>query len=231
MSDFEEEPAGEPARRRWSQRMRTDPHFRAIKLAHWQFQIDYARARGWPAPSHSTGGLDFYGRIHEEWSRERQLADPTAWKQESEEIAHAVAEWRAEYEAKQRESDARNDAAQAGLRNRPPTREVTLETGKLDGRLYSEYGEELQAHLGAGRDAEAEALLLKLLDVIEDESEATGNGVAPWYYERLAILYAKRRDHESEVEVLERFARQRHAPGATPPKLLQRLEKARKKLK
>jgi hypothetical protein len=211
--------------------MRTDPHFRAIKLAHWQFQIDYARARGWPAPSHSTGGLDFYGRIHEEWSRERQLADPTAWKQESEEIAHAVAEWRAEYKAKQRESDTRNDAAQAELRKRPPTREVTVETAKLDGRLYSEYGEELQAHLGAGRDAEAEALLLKLLDVIEDESEATGNGVAPWYYERLAILYAKRRDHESEVEVLERFARQRHAPGATPPKLLQRLEKARKKLK
>jgi len=51
--------------------------------------------------------------------------------------------------------------------------------------------------------------------------------VAPWPYEQLAIIYHRTKDYTSEVHILERFARQRHASGVKPAKLLERLEKAR----
>ncbi|HWO71024.1 MAG TPA: hypothetical protein VNP94_09760 [Actinomycetota bacterium] len=78
-----------------------------------------------------------------------------------------------------------------------------------------------------GKEDEAERLLLRLVDAVEAEAAAEGWGVAPWYYEQLAIIYRKRKDLDAEVRILERFAGQRHAPGASPPKLLERLEKAR----
>lgn len=57
-------------------------------------------------------------------------------------------------------------------------------------------------------------------------AQAEGWGVAPWYYEQLAIGYRKRNDIRSEIAVLERFAGQQRAPGATPPQLLERLAEA-----
>jgi hypothetical protein len=71
-------------------------------------------------------------------------------------------------------------------------------------------------------------LLLELVDATESEAQTMGDGVAPWYYEQLAIIYRKRRDVASEVGVLERFARAPRAPGVGPRKLVQRLEKARR---
>lgn len=67
----------------------------------------------------------------------------------------------------------------------------------------------------------------ELIKAVEAESRAEKWGVAPWYYEQLAIIYRKRKDYLKEIEVLERFAKQKHAPGASTPKLLERLEKAR----
>lgn len=78
-----------------------------------------------------------------------------------------------------------------------------------------------------GQEDAAEKLLLKLLDAIELEVASEGFGVAPWYYEQLAIIYRKQKDYLKEIEILERFAKQKHAPGASTPKLLERLEKAR----
>ena len=79
----------------------------------------------------------------------------------------------------------------------------------------------------AGDDEALEKALLDLVQMTETESRASGWGVAPAWYEELAILYRKRKDYLAEVAVLERFANQRHAPGVKPPQLLERLDKAR----
>jgi len=50
-----------------------------------------------------------------------------------------------------------------------------------------------------------------------------GFGVARAAYETLAVIYRQRKDETGEVAILERFARQKHAPGALPPNLLDRL--------
>lgn len=71
---------------------------------------------------------------------------------------------------------------------------------------------------------EAEAFLLKLVVVSEDEGK--DHGVSPWCYESLAILYRKQKRIKDEVELLRRYAEQKKAPGVTPAKLAERLVKA-----
>ncbi|MEU7619368.1 hypothetical protein AB0B27_25185 [Micromonospora rifamycinica] len=68
-------------------------------------------------------------------------------------------------------------------------------------------------------------LTVRCIDAVENDSRANGCGVAPWYYERAAIIFARLGDPAAEVAVLERFARQKHAPGATPARLLDRLRR------
>lgn len=99
--------------------------------------------------------------------------------------------------------------------------------GLVDGRHFTEYVDEVRELRRQGREEEAERLLLRLVDAVEAEAAAEGRGVAPWYYEQLAIIYRKRRDLDAEVCILERFARQRQASGASPSKLVARLERAR----
>ncbi len=99
--------------------------------------------------------------------------------------------------------------------------------GYVQGRHYTAYVEEVKALRRSGDDQGAERLLLALVDATEAESRATRGGVAPWYYEELAILYRERKDYAAEVAVLERFGCQPHAPGVKPPRLQERLEKAR----
>ena len=95
--------------------------------------------------------------------------------------------------------------------------------GLYKGRHYTEYPNEVRNLKRAGRLEGAERLLLGLIDAVEAESRSKRFGVAPWYYEQLAIVYRKQKNHVREQEILERFARQRHAPGVKPAKLLQRL--------
>ena len=59
-----------------------------------------------------------------------------------------------------------------------------------------------------------------------DETEKDPLGVSAWPYQQLAIIHRKLRDPAREVEVLERFARQRHLPDARSLKLFQRLVRA-----
>lgn len=102
--------------------------------------------------------------------------------------------------------------------------------GMLWSRHYTTYVDDVKRLKREGDTDGAERLLLALVDVIEMESRATGQGVAPWYYDELAILYRARKDYTQEVAVLERFQRQLHARGVRPQQLAERLEKARKLL-
>jgi hypothetical protein len=99
--------------------------------------------------------------------------------------------------------------------------------GYYNGRHYTTYVSEVKNLKKSGKLEEVEKLLLELIAATEAESVAEGFGVAPWYYEELAKVYRKQKEYAKEVAILERFAAQKHAPGAKPPRLLERLEKAR----
>ena len=66
---------------------------------------------------------------------------------------------------------------------------------------------------------------LEILDACMRVEEIHSGGVAPWYYEHAAIIHRKRRDRDAELAVLRRFAKQQHAAGVKPPRLLERLAK------
>lgn len=97
------------------------------------------------------------------------------------------------------------------------------------GGHYTDYVERVKQLKSENRNEEAIKLLLKLVDETEKEAKSQGKGwgVAPWYYEQLAILYRKEKQYDYEVEILERYERQPKAPGAGPEKLAERLIKAR----
>lgn len=99
--------------------------------------------------------------------------------------------------------------------------------GFCRGRHFSTYVEEVRSLKRSRSWAEAESLLVELVGATEREDRATRGGVAPWYYEQLAIVYAKRGESAKEISILERFARARHAPGASARRLLDRLERLR----
>lgn len=97
-----------------------------------------------------------------------------------------------------------------------------------DGDHYTDYVERVKQLKSEKKNEEAIQLLLKLVDETEKEAESQGHGwgVAPWYYEQLAILYKKEKQHDDEIKILERYKRQPKAPGAGPKKLADRLIKA-----
>ncbi len=100
--------------------------------------------------------------------------------------------------------------------------------GYYGGRHFTTYVQDVENLKRSGRYSEAEELLLNLVAATEAEADAQQSAIAPWYYEQLAIIYRKEKAHAAEVEILERFAARVHGPGVSPPKLLARLEKARK---
>ena len=99
--------------------------------------------------------------------------------------------------------------------------------GFVEGRHYTGYVEGVRALRRKNEVAAAEELLLKLIDAVEAEARAEGWGVAPWYYEQLAILYRKQNARDKERAILERYERLTKAPGAKPGKLADRLAKLR----
>ena len=101
--------------------------------------------------------------------------------------------------------------------------------GYVDGKHFTEYVDRVKELRQHGENDRAEALLLKLVEATEAESSVEGDGVAPWYYEQLAIMFRKADRLDDEIRILERFAAQKHARGSSPPKLLSRLEKARQR--
>ena len=102
------------------------------------------------------------------------------------------------------------------------------QAGARDGSHYTDSVDRVKQLKREKRHKEAIELLLKLVDATESESKAAGRGwgVAPWYYEQLAIIYRKEKRIADEVAILERYEAQPKAPGAGPSKLKERLAKA-----
>lgn len=94
---------------------------------------------------------------------------------------------------------------------------------------YSAYVGDVEELKHLNRYDDVETLLLALIDAAEAEAREQGFGVAPWYYQQVAIVRHKLRNYDGEIEVLERFASQPHAPGALPVKLKVRLSRAKQK--
>ena len=100
-----------------------------------------------------------------------------------------------------------------------------------EGRHYTEYVEHVKALKRANKHQEAIAILLKILGAVENEALVAGQGwgVAPWYYEQLAIIYRKEGLISKEIEVLERYMGQEKAPGPRRFVLEKRLTDAKAK--
>ena len=73
---------------------------------------------------------------------------------------------------------------------------------------------------------DAEGLLLEECDRQEQESQTTRLGVAAWYYEQLAVIYARQGRYAEELAILERYDRQTKEPGTGSRRLQARLERA-----
>ena len=101
--------------------------------------------------------------------------------------------------------------------------------GYIDGKHFTTYIEQVKHLKREERHDEAIELLLNLIAATEAESREAGgsSGVAPWYYEQLAIIYRKAKRHSDEVDVLERYEEQTKAPGVGPQRLAERLTKAK----
>lgn len=94
---------------------------------------------------------------------------------------------------------------------------------------YIDYTDQVKFLKQEKRYNDAIDLLLKLVSETEKEAISSNSGVAPWYYEQLAIIYAKLKRSDDELRILERYEAQQKAPGGRPIKLTERLEKIRKK--
>ncbi len=111
-----------------------------------------------------------------------------------------------------------------------------LDSGSLpltalgNGVHYSKYTGQVQQLKQEQRYDEAIALLLTLVAETEKEAMREKFGVAPWYYEQLAIVYRKTRRLDDEIQILERYESQAKAPGGSSEKLAERLKKARENL-
>lgn len=103
--------------------------------------------------------------------------------------------------------------------------------GFYEGKHYTEHVAAVDQLIRANDLLAATALLLNLVSAVEAEDAAELLGVAPWYYERLAVVYHGQGDAAGEVAILERFARQRRASGTATQKLLKRLEQAKERLR
>lgn len=103
--------------------------------------------------------------------------------------------------------------------------------GFHNGRHYTEYVDQVKQLTREKRLKDAEQLLMSLVDATESEARQESTGVAPWYYEQLALIYRKDKDLIQELSILERFGSQRHSPGKKPETLMLRLEKVRELLR
>ena len=84
-----------------------------------------------------------------------------------------------------------------------------VKPGYYNDRHYTTYVEEVKNLKRNGKLIEAERLLLELIKATEEENNIEDLGVAPWYYEQLAIIYRKQKDYTKEITILERFVKQK----------------------
>ena len=101
--------------------------------------------------------------------------------------------------------------------------------GTVNNEHYTDNVDIIKKLKREGKNKEAIEILLRSVDATEAESKFAGAGwgVAPWYYEQLAIIYRKEKLYQKEIEILERYSKQTKAPGIGPQKLAMRLIKAK----
>ena len=83
--------------------------------------------------------------------------------------------------------------------------ELREKAGLFHGRHYTTYVEEVKQLKRENKLIEAEKLLLTLIYFVEQEGIYTDWGLAPWYYEQLAIIYRKQLRYQDEISILERY--------------------------
>ena len=120
--------------------------------------------------------------------------------------------------------------AREALRGNKPDSRIEA-PGQVNGTHYTGYIDRVKELKRIGDLDSAENLLLKLVEATEAEAQADRCGVAPWYYEQLAIVYRKQKNLGSELAILERYEHQAKAPGVGPNKLAERLQKVRALIK
>lgn len=100
-----------------------------------------------------------------------------------------------------------------------------MTAGNYRGKHYTEWVEKVKDLKRNGQLDEALTLLYRLVKAVESEAKVDGHGVAPWYYEQIAIICRKQSDLPGELAILQRYNRQPAAPGSGEPKLAARLRK------
>ncbi|MFZ2168318.1 MAG: HIRAN domain-containing protein [Methylococcaceae bacterium] len=101
------------------------------------------------------------------------------------------------------------------------------QTSSAKGDHYTDFVDRVDQLIQEKNFEDAIQLLYTLVDATEKEAKKTGEGVAPWYYEKLAVIYRKQKRYGDEVAILERFDGQPKSQGALAKKLAERLLKAR----
>jgi hypothetical protein len=97
----------------------------------------------------------------------------------------------------------------------------------VDGRHYTDWVDPVKQLKRDHQNDRALTLLYRLCDAAEAESLATGETLAPWYFEQVAIEERRAGRPDREVAILDRYRRSRH-PVAE--KFDERLAKALAKL-
>ena len=97
------------------------------------------------------------------------------------------------------------------------------EAAQALGRHYVDWVEPVKELKRQVELEEAERVLLACVDAVEREFAVTGFGVAPWYYEQLAVIYRKQERYADEVAILDRYVQH---PSARKEALADRLVKA-----
>lgn len=105
---------------------------------------------------------------------------------------------------------------------------TTKRHGMVENQHYTSCVDQVKELKRNGDHDSAIELLLKAVSATEKESREMGEdwGVAPWYYEQLAIIYRKEKRYGDEVGILKRYLSQSLAPGSGAEKLAARLVKA-----
>ena len=101
------------------------------------------------------------------------------------------------------------------------------QTSVPKGNHYSDFTDRVEQLVQEKKYEDAIKLLLTLVDATDKEAKKSAEGVASWYYEKLAVIYRKQKRYEDEVAILERLEGQSKSPGALPKNLAERLIKAR----
>jgi len=98
----------------------------------------------------------------------------------------------------------------------------------IDGKHYSEYSDYINELVRKENYNEAIDLLVKIIEIMENVAIEKGVGVAPWYYDKLSLIYKKMKNKEAEIQTLKRFLSQPKARGSRPKKIYDKYIKLNK---